>query len=111
MRFRFLHQDGGRLSNRARERVFDALTDAEVENVERIYKEVFGGPPAIRSMSDLDIALQNREVVWPVHCKKAHDGQHRIAKVAARQSEIHSGWTYKGVCGLCRSEEHTSELQ
>src|SRR3546814_10256077 len=66
-------------------------------------------PPAIRSMSDLDIALQNREVVWPVHCKKAPDGQHRIAKVAARPSEIHSGWTYQGVCGLCGEMVDTRE--
>src|SRR3546814_13982806 len=86
--FRFLHQNGGRLSNRAREREFDALTDAEVENVERIYKEVFGGPPALRSMSDVDSALQHRAVVWPVHCKKATDGPHRIAEGGARASDI-----------------------
>lgn len=43
--FRFLHQNDGRLSNRAREREFDALTDDEARRVERIYREIFGGSP------------------------------------------------------------------
>jgi len=39
--FRFLHQNAGRLSDRARAREFDALTDEETERIERIYQEVF----------------------------------------------------------------------
>jgi hypothetical protein len=40
--FRFLHQNGGRLSGRARGREFKELTDREAERVEAIYSEVFG---------------------------------------------------------------------
>ena len=40
--FRFLHQNGGRLSSRAREKEFAALTDEEAERIEAIYGEVFG---------------------------------------------------------------------
>jgi hypothetical protein len=40
--FRFLRQNGGRLSKRAREREFAALTDTETEQIERMYREVFG---------------------------------------------------------------------
>jgi len=40
--FGFLHQNGGRLSNRARAREFDALTDEEVRRIERIYMETVG---------------------------------------------------------------------
>lgn len=40
--FRFLQQNGGRLSGRAREREFAALTDAEAERIEAIYDAVFG---------------------------------------------------------------------
>lgn len=107
--FRFLHQNDGQLSNRAREREFDALTDEEVQRIEHIYREVFGGPPEKRSMKDLDIALQNREVMWPVYCKKAADGQHRIAKVKPQPSKVHEGWTYQGVCGLCGELVDTGE--
>lgn len=39
--FRFLKQNGGTLSNRAREREFAALTDAEAERIETIYSESF----------------------------------------------------------------------
>ena len=39
--FRFLHQNGGTLSRRAREREFAALTDEESERIETIYREVF----------------------------------------------------------------------
>jgi len=39
--FRFLHQNDGKLSNRAREREFRALTDEEVAAVESIYKHAF----------------------------------------------------------------------
>ncbi len=46
--FRFLHQNEGRLSLRAREHEFEALSDAEVGHVERIYKDTFGEPPTIR---------------------------------------------------------------
>ena len=39
--FRFLHQNAGRLSNRARTREFERLTDEEVERIERLYRDVF----------------------------------------------------------------------
>jgi hypothetical protein len=39
--FRFLHQNGGRFSARAREREFRELTDNEAERIEAIYGEVF----------------------------------------------------------------------
>lgn len=41
--FRFLHQNGGRLSRRGREREFAALTDDEVGRVQFIYREAFAG--------------------------------------------------------------------
>jgi hypothetical protein len=37
--FRFLRQSGGRLSQRAREREFGALSDDEVTRVQEIYNE------------------------------------------------------------------------
>ncbi len=40
--FRFLQQNGGRLSRRAGEREFAALTDAEAERIEALYHEAFG---------------------------------------------------------------------
>lgn len=40
--FRFLHQNGGRLSQRAREGEFAALTDEEAARIEAIYGETFG---------------------------------------------------------------------
>lgn len=107
--FRFLHQNEGRLSNRAREREFDALTDAEVRRIKGIYQKTFGGPPDIRSMSDLDIALWDRKIMWPMRCTKAADGRHRIAKVKPRPSEVHEGWTYQGICGLCGELVDTGE--
>jgi hypothetical protein len=39
--FRFLHQNNGRLSRRAREREFRELTDEEAERIETIYGEAF----------------------------------------------------------------------
>ncbi|MCY4489752.1 MAG: Fic family protein [Deltaproteobacteria bacterium] len=39
--FRFLHQNGGMLSGRGREREFAALTDEEVERIEVVYRDVF----------------------------------------------------------------------
>ena len=39
--FRFLHQNGGQLSNRAREQEFAPLTEAEVTAIERAYKFAF----------------------------------------------------------------------
>ena len=39
--FRFLGQNGGHLSKRAREREFEALTDAEAERIEALYAEAF----------------------------------------------------------------------
>jgi len=41
--FRFLHQNGGRLSKRARAHEFEALTESEAADLERIYAEAFGG--------------------------------------------------------------------
>lgn len=38
--FRFLHQNGGRLSGRARAKEFAALTDAEADRIEAIYAEL-----------------------------------------------------------------------
>ncbi|MGH8597170.1 MAG: hypothetical protein ACREXT_10980, partial [Gammaproteobacteria bacterium] len=35
---RFLHQNGGRLSQRAREREFSSLTEDEAARVERLYQ-------------------------------------------------------------------------
>jgi hypothetical protein len=40
--FRFLRQNGGRLSQRARTKEFAALTDDEAKRIEAIYGEVFG---------------------------------------------------------------------
>ncbi|UYQ71132.1 Fic family protein [Pelagibacterium flavum] len=40
--FRFLDQNDGKLSNRARTKEFDALTGEEVTRVESIYDEIFG---------------------------------------------------------------------
>ena len=39
--FRFLHQDAGRLSSRARAREFGKLTDEEAERIEHMYGDVF----------------------------------------------------------------------
>ena len=63
--------------------------------------EEFGPPPQFKSMKDLDIALQNRDVGWPPTCDKSDDERHRIASVAPGPSEYFEGWTYQGVCGLC----------
>ncbi len=41
MLVRFLEQNDGKLSKRAREKEFSALTDAEVEEIEKVYQEVF----------------------------------------------------------------------
>ncbi len=40
--FRFLHQNGGRLSKRAREREFSGLTDTEAKKIEQLYQQCFG---------------------------------------------------------------------
>ena len=44
--FRFLRQNGGRLSRRGRENEFAALNAEEVERVEAAYREAFGGVTA-----------------------------------------------------------------
>lgn len=44
--FRFLQQNEGQLSKRAREREFEALTDEEVQRIERIYQNAFDGQRA-----------------------------------------------------------------
>lgn len=42
--FRFLHQNNGHLSQRAREGEFAELTEAEAERIEKIYHNTFGDP-------------------------------------------------------------------
>lgn len=42
--FRFLRQNGGKLSRRGRRREFAALTVDEVSRIEEIYGEAFGDP-------------------------------------------------------------------
>lgn len=39
--FHFLHQNDGRLSRRAREKEFEALTDREAERIEAVYRATF----------------------------------------------------------------------
>jgi hypothetical protein len=39
--FRFMHQNDGKLSNRARENEFAALTDQEAERIESLYRATF----------------------------------------------------------------------
>lgn len=39
--FRFLNQNDGKLSNRAREKALAALTDQESERIEAVYRETF----------------------------------------------------------------------
>jgi hypothetical protein len=46
--FRFLQQNGGRLSQRAREREFAALSDEEAARIEGIYAEVFAAREPLR---------------------------------------------------------------
>ncbi len=43
--FRFLHQNQGRLSKRAREKEFAALTEQETAQVEDVYGQIFGDDP------------------------------------------------------------------
>ena len=40
---RFLEQGDGKLSGRARQKEFAALTEAEIEEVETLYEKAFGG--------------------------------------------------------------------
>lgn len=49
--FRFLRQNSGHLSRRAREREFKELTNEEIERIERIYAEAFEPPPETFSSS------------------------------------------------------------
>ena len=44
--FRFLRQNGGKLSHRGREREFAALTDHEVARIESIYRDAFANAEA-----------------------------------------------------------------
>ena len=41
--FRFLQQNHGRLSQRARGKEFSKLTESEVREIEELYRDVFGG--------------------------------------------------------------------
>jgi hypothetical protein len=47
--FRFLHQNGGRLSKRARDQEFESLTDSEVGDVEEAYRASFEGDAGART--------------------------------------------------------------
>ena len=107
--FRFLHQNAGRLSNRAREREFERLTDEETERIERLYDEVFGPPKEIRRSKDLYVAILNREVNWPPRCRHSEDGRHRIARLSGRASTVFEGWTLQGTCSLCDELVDTGE--
>ena len=49
--FRFLRQNGGRLSRRARDGEFKELTDEETERIQHLYAEIFEPPPETRSLS------------------------------------------------------------
>ncbi|SLN77859.1 Fic family protein [Oceanibacterium hippocampi] len=50
--FRFLQQNDGRLSNRAREKEFAELTDAEAERIEAIYSETFAPKNQVEGLSE-----------------------------------------------------------
>ncbi len=43
--FRFLHQNQGQLSMRAREKEFAAMTEQETAQVEDVYGQIFGDDP------------------------------------------------------------------
>jgi hypothetical protein len=45
--WRFLHQDQGKLSNRARTMEFSAFTDAEVLRIEQLYEQAWEGRRAV----------------------------------------------------------------
>jgi hypothetical protein len=45
--FRFLNQNGGRLSHRARQKEFEQLTDEEAQRIEAIYRESFDTEEAV----------------------------------------------------------------
>jgi hypothetical protein len=73
------------------------------EAQEEIRSETVTPPPptSIRRMSDIDIAVHNREVVWPPTCNKSPTGQHRVPGTTPRPSGIYGGWTYQGPCLNC----------
>ena len=60
-------------------------------------------------MSDLDVAIHNREMEWPPGCSKSPDGRHRIAKLSGRPSAVFDGWTLQDNCGLCGEPVDTGE--
>ena len=41
--FRFLHQNEGYLSERARRKEFSKLKDAETNRIEAVYRDIFAG--------------------------------------------------------------------
>ena len=51
--FHFLHQNGGRLSQRARNREFARLTDPEAEGMEQLYGELWGDAGSGESQSEM----------------------------------------------------------
>ena len=107
--FRFLHQNAGRLSNRARKREFARLTDEETERIEHFYGEVFGSPKEVRGSKNPCVAIVKREVNWPPRCRHSEDGQHRIASLSGRASAVFEGWTLHGTCSLCDELVDTGE--
>ena len=107
--FRFLHQNAGRLSRRAREREFKMLTDDETEEIERLYDETFGSPTETRSSRDPYVAIMNREVSWPPRCRNSEDGRHHVTRLGGRPSTVFDCWTLQGTCSLCGELVDTGE--
>ncbi len=60
-------------------------------------------------MSDLDIAIHNREASWPPHFEKSADGCHRIATANGLPSKMHDVRTLQGDCSLCGKLVDTGE--
>lgn len=50
--FRFLHQQGGTLSRRARSKEFAVLSDAEAATIQEAYRDTLGALPAVRLDDD-----------------------------------------------------------
>ncbi len=107
--FRFLRQNAGRLSRRAREREFKMLTDGEAEGIERHYNEVFGPSPETLDSRNPYVTIVNREVTWPPRCRSSEDGRHHVARLGGRPSTVFDGWTLQGTCSLCGELVDTGE--
>ena len=109
MLFRFLRQNEGRLSKRAREREFKMLTDEETERIERHYGEAFGPPPETRNSRSPYVAMVNREISWPPRCRSSKDGRHHVTRLGGRPSTVFDCWTLQGICSLCGELVDTGE--